>query len=214
VSRGAANLWTAIIVLWGATGSVALFRLGLERVERPPPAEVWCEPPAIEDEPEPEPRLAWGERLVNSYFRDVSVYTPSCDGGSLDRKTSGNTLRGRERRYPVEQTTIRSIYDLELATIAIPWHERKRLHEELIEHPDGSMNHRWRLRVVGLDQKGVRRLPCDRVPRRDRDGNLLPQRRRFDAFMHVDQGLARRIGVNLMLVEEWEVGWFPEEGSE
>ena len=153
----------------------------------------------------------WGERLVNVYWRNVSVYTAACDQGTLDRKTSGNTLRGREPDYPRDQCSIRPIYNQELPIIAIPWRDRH-LHEELIRHPDGTMNHRWRIRVVGLDQVGVRRLPCDRVPYRDKAGNLLKQRDRFDAFMHIDRGMASRIGVNLLRVEEWRMGWY-EEGE-
>ena len=167
------------------------------RIDRPVPAAPKAPEPEIVQQA---PRLV----LAATWYVDVSTYTPDADGGKATRPTAAATLRSRDRRYPREFTTLEYIIDNQIPIVAVPWKYRH-LHEALVERPDGSAFHRYRLRFPWYDAPGVLRIPCDRVPYRGRDGRPLPQRDRFDMFMHMPGRQAMKHGVPLMPVEIYEV---------
>ena len=174
--------------------------------------QTTSEPESISKTPE---KPCWEWRLVSesadgkTWPRNckVSTYTPEDDGGLLTRTTGAiNFGKGGLREnldYPARYRTLQYINDHRISICAIPlW--AKWVHETLREYSKGVWFHRYRVRFPWYDPVDHLRVPCDRVMYRDRHGNLVKQRDRFDMFMCMPSKQAVEHGVPNMPVEIWE----------
>jgi len=135
--------------------------------------------------------------------RETTMYTKYDDGGDWDRKTSSNNFDGD---YPDKFKSLTWANENRGAICAVPWRYRK-FKEDLIKLPDGTTIQRYALNFPWVDAPDVRRIPCDRVPYRDKWGNLVPQRERFDMYVHMPKKQAFKWGhpVAPILVYEWKL---------
>jgi hypothetical protein len=147
-------------------------------------------------------KLVYKHTIVN----EASMYTPECDGGLWDRKTSSANF-GSE--YPKELKTLRHIIEGHVPIAAVPWHYRH-LKEELVTLEDGTRIQAHRIRCPWVDHPGVYRIPLDRVNFRDRWGNPAKQRYRFDLFMLMPKKQAKKWGVPTVPIEVYKWEWVEE----
>jgi hypothetical protein len=143
---------------------------------------------------------------LHTILNEATMYTKECDGGSWDRTTSSNNF---DNRYPKELKTLRHTIETQGAICAVPYHS-KFLKDELIELPDGTTIQRHRVRFPWIDPPGHTRIPCDRVAYRDRWGNLVPQRNRFDIFVHMPKKQAKKWGHPFQPIEIYRYEWSEE----
>lgn len=142
---------------------------------------------------------------VETIWNEATMYTKECDGGSWDRTTSSNNF---DSRYPKELKTLRHTIENEGAICAPPW-KHKKYKDDLIEI-NGRTIQRHRVRFPWVDPPGHTRIPCDRVPYRDKWGNLLPQRNYWDIFVHMPKRQARLWGHPMMPIEIYRWEWREE----
>lgn len=157
-------------------------------------------PPAKQ---KPKKRYAWRPVYRGLLVNEATMYTKDCDGGNWNRPTASNNFGSS---YPKKYKTLRWTIDNQGLICAVPWKHRW-LKERLVRHPDGTMLQQYRVRFPWIDPPGTMRVPCDRVPYRDKHGRLLPQRDRYDIFVHMPRSQARKWGHPEVPIEVYSMEW-------
>jgi len=160
--------------------------------------------------PEPqevEKRYEWRAVYRGLIVNEATMYTKDCDGGNYDRVTASNNFGSN---YPAKYKTLRWTIENYGMICAVPW-KHKWLKDRLVKHPDGMMLQQYRIRFPWIDPPGTLRVPCDRVPYRDKYGNLLPQRNYYDIFVHMPRSQAKKWGHPEVSIEVYEMKWVEVE---